>query len=75
LLRDLGFDGIDINMGCPEKNVNKQGSGAALIGNPFNAQVDAFRMQGFQIFSENHSRMSTKRFACVRENPHWTRKH
>ncbi|OQS07813.1 tRNA-dihydrouridine synthase, partial [Thraustotheca clavata] len=38
IVRDLGFDGIDINMGCPEKNVNKQGSGATLIGDPLNAQ-------------------------------------
>ena len=28
---DLGFDGIDINMGCPDKSVEKQGSGAAHI--------------------------------------------
>jgi len=28
---DLGFDGIDINMGCPEKNICKQGAGSALI--------------------------------------------
>lgn len=27
----LGFDGIDINMGCPDKSVEKQGSGAAMI--------------------------------------------
>ena len=33
LLRELGFDGIDINMGCPDKNVEKQGAGAALIKN------------------------------------------
>lgn len=32
-LQDLGFDGVDINMGCPVKNVMKKGSGAALIGN------------------------------------------
>jgi len=31
---DLGFDGIDINMGCPDKSVLKQGSGAALTLNP-----------------------------------------
>ena len=31
LCRKLGFDGIDINMGCPEKNVIKQGAGAGLI--------------------------------------------
>ena len=30
---ELGFDGIDINMGCPDKNVVKRSSGAALIGN------------------------------------------
>jgi nifR3 family TIM-barrel protein len=30
----LGFDGIDINMGCPDKSVLKQGGGAALIQNP-----------------------------------------
>ncbi len=33
-LNELGFDGIDINMGCPVKNVTKVGSGAALINNP-----------------------------------------
>lgn len=27
----LGFDGIDINMGCPDKSVEKQGAGAAII--------------------------------------------
>lgn len=30
----LGFDGIDINMGCPEKNVVRSGAGAGLIQNP-----------------------------------------
>ena len=30
----LGFDGIDINMGCPDKSIEKQGAGAALIKNP-----------------------------------------
>ncbi|MCK9446691.1 tRNA-dihydrouridine synthase [bacterium] len=27
----LGFDGIDINMGCPDKAIEQQGAGAALI--------------------------------------------
>jgi tRNA-dihydrouridine synthase len=27
----LGFDGIDLNMGCPAKNITQRGSGAALI--------------------------------------------
>jgi tRNA-dihydrouridine synthase len=30
----LGFDGIDINMGCPAKTVTQHGSGASLIGKP-----------------------------------------
>jgi len=34
LCRELGFDGIDINMGCPEKNIVKQGTGSALINEP-----------------------------------------
>lgn len=33
-LQKLGFDGIDINMGCPDKQVVKNGGGAALILNP-----------------------------------------
>ncbi len=34
LCAELGFDGIDINMGCPDKTIEKQGSGAASIKNP-----------------------------------------
>jgi nifR3 family TIM-barrel protein len=34
LCKDLGFDGIDINIGCPDKSVEKQGAGAAMIKNP-----------------------------------------
>ena len=34
LIKDLGFDGIDINMGCPNGDVEKHGAGAALIKNP-----------------------------------------
>ncbi len=34
VLCEMGFDGIDINMGCPDKNVAKQGGGAALILKP-----------------------------------------
>lgn len=37
LARELGFDGIDINMGCPDQSVEKQGAGAAMIKNPENA--------------------------------------
>jgi nifR3 family TIM-barrel protein len=34
LVTELGFDGVDINMGCPDSSVEKQGSGAALIKTP-----------------------------------------
>lgn len=33
LIVELGFDGIDINMGCPDKNVRKAGACSALIEN------------------------------------------
>ena len=35
---ELGFDGVDINMGCPDKSIEKQSAGAALIKNPKLAQ-------------------------------------
>jgi len=34
LAQASGFDGVDINMGCPDKSVEKQGAGAALIKTP-----------------------------------------
>ncbi len=33
LVRELGFDGVDINMGCPDRAVEKQCAGAALMKN------------------------------------------
>jgi tRNA-dihydrouridine synthase len=38
LIKELGFDGIDINMGCPDRGVEKSGGGAALIKNPMRAK-------------------------------------
>ncbi len=37
LVAELGFDGIDINMGCPDRSIEKQGCGAAMIKNPATA--------------------------------------
>ncbi|HEV3245078.1 MAG TPA: tRNA-dihydrouridine synthase [Candidatus Paceibacterota bacterium] len=34
VVRSLGFDGLDINMGCPDRAVEKSGCGAALIKHP-----------------------------------------
>jgi nifR3 family TIM-barrel protein len=34
IVAGLGFDGIDINTGCPDKTIEKQGAGCSLIKNP-----------------------------------------
>mgnify|MGYP001616126306 CR=1 FL=1 len=34
LVAELGFDGLDLNMGCPDKTIEKQGAGARLMKNP-----------------------------------------
>ncbi|MBU0723121.1 tRNA-dihydrouridine synthase [Patescibacteria group bacterium] len=34
IIKKLGFDGIDINMGCPDRKIEKQGAGASLMKNP-----------------------------------------
>jgi tRNA-dihydrouridine synthase len=39
MLCELGFDGIDINMGCPASSIVHRGSGAGLIQTPEVAQA------------------------------------
>jgi nifR3 family TIM-barrel protein len=34
LAREMGFDGVDINMGCPDQGVVRQGAGACLMRTP-----------------------------------------
>jgi nifR3 family TIM-barrel protein len=34
LCKELGFNGVDINMGCPDKAIERQGSGSGMIRNP-----------------------------------------
>ena len=34
IISEMGFDGIDVNMGCPIKKIVKQGGCSALIGEP-----------------------------------------
>lgn len=33
-LEEMGFSGLDLNMGCPDRHVNKAGGGAAMIRTP-----------------------------------------
>jgi len=51
LCKELGFDGIDINMGCPDKSIEKQGCGAAMIKNPEKAReiIAAARTAGLPV--------------------------
>jgi tRNA-dihydrouridine synthase len=39
IVAELGFDGLDINMGCPDKSVEKGGAGACLIKDPPRARA------------------------------------
>ncbi len=46
---ELGFDGIDINMGCPDKTIEKQGCGSAMIKTPEKAiEIIAAARQGIK---------------------------
>ena len=53
---ELGFDGLDINMGCPSKNVASSGSGAGLIRTPTLAlELMEKTRQGIQDWAEGQS--------------------
>ena len=41
-LQSLGFAGVDLNFGCPDKHVNKAGGGAAMIKTP-DLAVECYR--------------------------------
>lgn len=47
----LGFDGIDINMGCPDRSIEKQGAGAAMMKHPEDAPaiIRAARESGLPV--------------------------
>lgn len=51
LCAELGFDGVDINMGCPDKSIEKQGCGAAMIKTPLKAVeiIAAARTSGLPV--------------------------
>ena len=53
---EMGFDGLDINMGCPSKNVASSGSGAALIRTPERAlKIMEAAHQGIQAWTNGQS--------------------
>jgi len=63
IIFSLGFDGIDINMGCPDKKVVRSGGGASLIGNEklvfklvqaLRKARDEFLSTGDKILSKQH---------------------
>lgn len=47
----LGYHGIDINMGCPDKSATKSGGGSAMICNPENAaaMITAAKTSGLPV--------------------------
>lgn len=54
ILCHLGFDGIDINFGCPAKTVTQHGSGASLIDKPeLASQIIKSVQKAILDFSEN----------------------
>ena len=54
LITELGFDGLDINMGCPDKAVLKQGAGASLIQNPDLArEIIRASLEGIKVAGKN----------------------
>lgn len=65
LASEYGFDGIDINMGCPDKSIEKQGAGAAMMKNPAKALevIEAAKRGAFR-YAEEHS-TSRKKLAPI----------
>ncbi len=54
LCAELGFDGVDINMGCPDKTIEKQGSGAGMIKTPNIAvEIIAAAKRGVAVAGKN----------------------
>lgn len=76
LCAELGFDGVDINMGCPDKSIEKQGAGAGMIKNPENAKaiIRAAKESGLPVsvktrIGYNQETMDTWLPELLSENP------
>ena len=50
-VKDLGFDGLDINMGCPDRKIEKQGCGCDMIRSPDRAVavIEAAKKTGLPV--------------------------
>lgn len=50
-VKELGFDGLDINMGCPDRKIEKQGCGCDMIRNPNTAiaVIEAAKKTGLPV--------------------------
>ncbi len=63
----MGFSGIDINMGCPDRNVCAHGGGAAMINTPevaanvIQAAKDAIKASGVELSMSVKTRIGIKR--------------
>lgn len=56
VIAKLGFDGVDINMGCPVRDMEKQNAGASLIKNPELAkQIIRSAKKGARSASSGHA--------------------
>ncbi|MBR2741288.1 tRNA-dihydrouridine synthase family protein [Candidatus Saccharibacteria bacterium] len=60
-LESLGFSGVDLNFGCPDKHVNRTGGGAAMIKTP-DLAVECF----------HNARKSTKLPVSVKTRLGWS---
>ena len=70
LCTKLGFDGIDINMGCPDRSIEKQGAGAAIIKTPDIAvAVIRAAKEGITLAVEEAATNGTNKSRPVREIP------
>ncbi len=61
LAGERGFDGVDINMGCPDKSIEKQGAGAAMMKTPEKvADIVSAMRAGIEDAGRGHMGVSIK---------------
>ncbi|HOY46610.1 MAG TPA: tRNA-dihydrouridine synthase [Candidatus Dojkabacteria bacterium] len=70
---ELGFNGVDVNMGCPSKNVAQRGAGAGLIKNPILAKEILENVKQGLYASLNEEEMNLPQ--AMKEKLELTKKH